>query len=212
MADRTTEGHVPPKGDSVAQGSRLYKEECVKQSWTTSRSGGRGVPAVLVLALVVMIVALTGCTIQIALDTKVEADGSGTIGVRLGGRQGDPGSAGPAGGLKATYSLSSRSRYRPIGRPIPAPMRTGPNGSLLPRRSRTRPNSTACSPDRRRGAWAGRSPAIPSRSSNRAACSGSRPPSMPRGMRGKPWLMLRRAYPTPFPWISSRPSSRWRTG
>jgi len=30
-----------------------------------------------------MMVALAGCKIQVALDTKVEADGSGTIGVRL---------------------------------------------------------------------------------------------------------------------------------
>jgi hypothetical protein len=38
---------------------------------------------VLVLALVVMIATLAGCKIQVALDTKVKADGSGTIGVRL---------------------------------------------------------------------------------------------------------------------------------
>jgi len=55
----------------------------MKQSRRMSRSGGRGAPRVLVLALVVMILALAGCKIQIALDTKVEADGSGTIGVRL---------------------------------------------------------------------------------------------------------------------------------
>lgn len=55
----------------------------MKESWTTSRRGGWGVPPVLVLALVVMIVALAGCKIQLALDTKVEADGSGALGVRL---------------------------------------------------------------------------------------------------------------------------------
>jgi hypothetical protein len=59
----------------------------VKQSRAASRRGsrrgGRGVPPVLVLALVAMIVALAGCKIQMALDTKVKADGSGTVGVRL---------------------------------------------------------------------------------------------------------------------------------
>lgn len=44
---------------------------------------GRGVPPLLVLCLMVMVVALAGCKIQIALDTKVEANGSGTVGVRL---------------------------------------------------------------------------------------------------------------------------------
>ncbi len=44
---------------------------------------GRRAPVALVLALVVMIVVLAGCKIQIALDTKVSADGSGSIGVRL---------------------------------------------------------------------------------------------------------------------------------
>lgn len=47
------------------------------------RSSGRGVPPLLVLALVVMIAALAGCKIQMALDTKVGADGSGIVGVRL---------------------------------------------------------------------------------------------------------------------------------
>ncbi len=48
---------------------------------------GRGVPPLLVLSLMVMIVALAGCKIQMALDTEVGADGSGTVGVRLAADQ-----------------------------------------------------------------------------------------------------------------------------
>jgi hypothetical protein len=44
---------------------------------------GRWAPITLVSALVIMIVVLVGCKIEIALDTKVSADGSGSIGVRL---------------------------------------------------------------------------------------------------------------------------------
>lgn len=58
-------------------------KESREQSRTTSLCRGRRAPVVLVLALVLMIVALAGCKIQIALDTKVGADGSGSIGVRL---------------------------------------------------------------------------------------------------------------------------------
>lgn len=43
----------------------------------------RRVPPLLILALAAMIVALAGCKIQLALNTKVAVDGSGTIGVRL---------------------------------------------------------------------------------------------------------------------------------
>lgn len=42
-----------------------------------------GVRVVLLLVVAALALGLGGCTIQMALDTTVEADGSGTVGVRL---------------------------------------------------------------------------------------------------------------------------------
>ncbi len=39
--------------------------------------------AVAILVIVLLAVALTGCSVQVGLDTKVETDGSGTIALRL---------------------------------------------------------------------------------------------------------------------------------
>lgn len=44
---------------------------------------GRAVRGALLLVVAALALALAGCTIQMALDTAVEADGSGTVGVRL---------------------------------------------------------------------------------------------------------------------------------
>lgn len=45
--------------------------------------GGSAVRVALIVGAMVLASALTGCTIQMALDTTVAADGSGTVGVRL---------------------------------------------------------------------------------------------------------------------------------
>ncbi|MCZ7662482.1 MAG: hypothetical protein M5U22_05870 [Thermoleophilia bacterium] len=72
------------------------------------------------LVLLSLVLLLTGCKIEMGLDTKVEKDGSGTLGVRIAADKEILDLIQQQGAAR-TSSAISRVRCRPIGRSIVAP-------------------------------------------------------------------------------------------